>query len=95
MKLITVEASFAAKDINAAIGLFTDQAQTVRKMSGCAHYEIYCKPSNDGIAIIQHWETMKQFDVYRASETFARLGAGLRPKMTSAPVTTVAEIDKQ
>jgi quinol monooxygenase YgiN len=93
MKLISVEADFAAADLDAAITLFTAQADIVRAMAGCAHYTLYRKPSDDGIAILQHWETMAQFETYRASETFADLGAGLRPLMTKPPVTIVAEVD--
>lgn len=93
MKLITVEAAFAAADLDAAISLFSDQAETVRSMAGCAHYALYRKPSNDGIAILQHWDTKEAFDAYRQGDTFAKLGAGLRPLMTALPVTTVADVD--
>jgi quinol monooxygenase YgiN len=93
MKLITVEAAFAAADLDTAISLFTAQAETVRSMSGCAHYALYCKPSDDGIAILQHWDTMESFDAYRQGDTFAQLGAGLKPLMTALPVTTIAEVD--
>lgn len=93
MKLIAVEADFAAADLDAAMTLFAEQADIVREMAGCAHYELYRKPSDDGVAILQHWETMAQFEAYRASETFAGLAAGLRPLMTKPPVTTVAEVD--
>lgn len=93
MKLITVEAAFAAADLDTAISLFTAQAETVRNMAGCAHYALYRKPSDDGIAILQHWDTMDAFEAYRQGDTFAQLGAGLRPLMTAPPVTIVAEID--
>ncbi len=93
MKLITVEADFAPADLDAAMTLFAGQADTVRAMAGCSHYALYRKPSDDGVAILQHWETMAQFEAYRASETFAGLGAGLRPLMTKPPVTIVAEVD--
>lgn len=62
-------------------------------MAGCAHYALYHKPIGDCFAILQRWETMEQFGVYRASESFADLGAGLRPLMTKPPVTNVAEVD--
>ena len=93
MKLITVEADFATADLDSAIALFADQAKTVCNMAGCTHYALYRKPSDDGIAILQQWDTVEQFDAYRASETFAQLGASLRPLMTGPPVTTVAEVD--
>ncbi|MFL4470055.1 putative quinol monooxygenase [Tateyamaria armeniaca] len=93
MKLITVEADFAPDILDYAITLFVRQADNVRAMSGCAHYALYRKPSDDGIAILQHWETMAQFEAYRASEIFANLGVGLRPLMTKPPVTMVAEVD--
>lgn len=51
MKLITVEADFAAGDLDAAISLFAEQADTVQAMEGCAHYALYRDPSalgNDG-----------------------------------------------
>lgn len=93
MKLINVEANFAPADLDAAVTLFSEQADTVRSMAGCAHYALYLAPSNDGVAILQQWETMEQFEAYKASGTFAELGVGLRPLMTKPPVTTVAEID--
>ncbi|MCK0140886.1 antibiotic biosynthesis monooxygenase [Aliiroseovarius sp. F20344] len=93
MKLITVEAAFSPTDLDAAIAMFSVQADTVREMAGCAHYAIFRRPSNDGVAIVQQWESIVQFDDYRASETFATLGAGLRPLMTKPPVTIVAEVD--
>lgn len=93
MKLITVEAEFAASDLASAMQLISGQAETVRAMPGCTHYTLYRKPSDDGVAIIQQWDGMEAFDAYRSSETFAVLGAGLRPLMTKPPVTTVAEVD--
>ena len=93
MKLITVEADFATPDLDAALDLISRQADTVRAMSGCTHYALYRKPSEDGVAIIQQWDSIEAFDAYRASEPFAALGAGLRPLMTKPPVTTVAEVD--
>ncbi|WP_415919036.1 putative quinol monooxygenase [Tateyamaria sp. SN6-1] len=95
MKLITVEAAFAASDLPAALTLFEAQADTVRKMNGCRHYALFTRPSGDGVAILQHWDSMEAFDAYRASETFATLGQGLRPMMSAPPVTVVAESDTQ
>ncbi len=93
MKLITVEAAFATADLDAAVDLFSSQADEVRTMNGCKHYALYRKPSGDGLAILQHWATMDAFDAYRASDVFAKLGAGLRPLMSAPPVTVVAEVD--
>ncbi|WP_168201404.1 putative quinol monooxygenase [Qingshengfaniella alkalisoli] len=93
MKLITVEAAFAAADLETAISLFTAQAETVRNMAGCTHYALYRKPSEDGIAILQHWDTIEAFNAYRQGDTFAQLGAGLKPLMVAPPVTTIAEVD--
>lgn len=93
MKLITVEAEFAASDLGAATRIISDQADAVRAMPGCTHYAFYRKSGDDGIAIIQRWDGMETFDAYRASDTFAALGRGLRPLMTKPPVTIVAEVD--
>ncbi len=93
MKLIVVEADFAAADLDAAVDLFVSHAEGVKGMAGCRHYALYCKPSGDGLAILQQWTTMEEFDAYRASDLFAKLGAGLRPMMTAPPVTVVAEVD--
>ena len=62
-------------------------------MPGCRHYALYRKPSDDGVAIIQHWDGMEAFDAYRASETFVALGVGLRTLMVKPPVTISAEVD--
>lgn len=93
MKLITVEAKFATANLDAAVALFTAQADAVREMEGCMHYVLFRSSSGDGIAILQHWKTLEQFESYRASEIFSKLGAGLRPLMTTPPVTIVAEVD--
>ncbi len=93
MKLITVEAHFAASDLDTATKLISEQAETVQAMPGCTHYALYRKPTDDGIAIIQHWDGIDAFEAYKASKTFAALGAGLRPLMQTPPVTFVAEVD--
>ena len=93
MKLITVEAELTASDLEAAMELISGQAETVLAMPGCANYALYRKPSDDGVAIIQQWDGMEAVETYRASDTFAALGAGLRPLMSKPPVTTVAEVD--
>ena len=95
MKLITVEAKIASADMEQAVGLFAEYADTVRDMDGCCHYAIFRKPSNDGVAIIQQWETMAAFDAYRSSESFSKLGQGLRPLLVAAPMTVIAEVDRQ
>ena len=41
MKLITVEADFAATNLDAAMDLISAQAETVRAMPGCTHYALY------------------------------------------------------
>lgn len=93
MKLITVEASFASSDLDKAISLFSDQAEKVRTMTGCEHYALYRRPTNDGIAIVQKWTDAAAFEAYRASDTFAQMGQELKPMMTTPPVTIVADID--
>ena len=93
MKLISVEAEFPADRIEEAIGLFEEQAGTVRAMDCCAQYALYRAPDAPRIAIVQQWRSMEAFDAYRASGTFATLGQGLKPMMTKPPVTTVAEIE--
>jgi len=93
MKLITVEAQFAASDFDAAIELISTHAAKVQSMPGCNRYALYRKPTGDGVAIIQCWDGMETFDAYRESETFAALGVGLRPLMSKPPVTMVAEVD--
>lgn len=91
MKLITVEADFGAENIDAAIAAFEDQTSKVRAMDGCNHYMLYRNGSS--VAILQHWQSMEQFDAYRQSNTFAGLGAALKPLMTTPPVTTIASVD--
>ena len=95
MKLIVVEATFPAADRETAIALFSERADAVRAMDGCEGYAIHRSVEDEGgVAIVQRWHSMERFDAYRASDTFATLGQGLRPMMTAAPITTVAEIDR-
>ena len=91
MKLIAVEAEFPSERIEDAVGLFESQANAVRAMDGCEHYALYRAGST--VAIVQRWQTMSAFDAYRASDTFATLGQGLKPMMTKPPTTTIGEID--
>ncbi len=93
MKLITVEAQFAADDATRSIALFEDHAPSVRDMDGCARYDLYTDPNDGGkIMIVQRWTSMSHFDAYRQSDAFAQLGMGLKPMMTAPPVTTICEV---
>ncbi|MGX9355577.1 putative quinol monooxygenase [Roseobacteraceae bacterium S113] len=91
MKLITVEATFAADKIEAAISEFDAQIEAVRAMDGCDSYALY--RSGDTVAIVQRWQDMARFDAYRKSDEFAGLGAALKPLMSAPPVTTIARVD--
>jgi quinol monooxygenase YgiN len=93
MILITVEATLAPNDLGNAITLFDEQANEVRMMDGCKHYALFRNVAGDGIAILQHWETIEAFDTYKASDIFAKLGQSLRPLMSAIPVTHVARVD--
>lgn len=93
MKLISVEAAFAPADLDRAVTLFEAHASDARAIEGCHHYVLFKNIDSDGVAILQQWDTMVQFDAYRTSEAFAKLGAGLKPLMTAPPVTTIAEVD--
>lgn len=94
MKLITVEALFSNNDAANAIALFEGHAPAVRDMAGCKSYDLYADPDHAGnIVIVQRWESMSQFDAYRTSNAFAQLGAGLKPMMTTPPVTTISSVD--
>ena len=88
MNLITVEAPLS--DIDAGLASVDAQADIVRAMDGCVHYAPYARGSH--LAIVQEWESLAAFDAYRASPTFATLGAQLKPLMTAPPVTKVAEL---
>lgn len=91
MKLVVVEASFGNKNRTAAVPVLQEHADGVRAMDGCVSYTIY--ESGASLAIIQRWQTMDHFDSYRQSDLFAKLGAALKPLMTSPPVTTTAMVD--
>lgn len=93
MKLVTVETTFDADNLAQPMAQLVNEATTVRAMKGCVAYDLY-SGIDDGqkIVIIQRWASMQTFDAYRQSETFARLGTGLRPFMTSPPVTTVCDL---
>lgn len=93
MKLVTVEATFAPKDVATSTTLFEDQASGARDMDGCAGYDLYAATDGGGkIVIVQRWISMEAFDAYRQSETFARLAEGLKPIMTAPPITTVNDV---
>lgn len=93
MKLVTVEAKFAAENRASAVAAFEASAGTVRAMAGCETYGVF--PSDDGVSIVilQKWSSMEQFDAYRQSETFGEIGQSLKPLMSAPPVTTIASAD--
>lgn len=93
MKLITVEATFSADTRDTAIAAFEASAETVRAMAGCDAYAIYRSNDTISIVIVQKWASMDQFNAYRGSDTFAKIGQTLKPLMTAPPVTTVATVD--
>lgn len=91
MKLVIVEASFAADKIDGAIATFKDQSDAVKMMDGCESYRIYSDKQD--VVIVQKWHGMEAFEAYRKSDTFAALGAALKPLMQTPPVTSIASID--
>lgn len=94
MKLITVEATVASGDATTSAALFEGHAPTVRDMAGCESYDLYADTNGGGkFVIVQRWFSMEDFDAYRQSDVFAQLGQGLKPMMTSVPVTTVCMVE--
>lgn len=92
MKLITVEAKTASENIQKSVDFFNRHADEVRAMSGCQSYDIFVAPANgDTFVIVQKWADMETFDAYRQSALFGIIGQELKPIMTAAPVTTVAD----
>lgn len=93
MKLVAMEANLQPGTMDRAVAAFEAQAPAVRAMEGCGDYALYRDPARDRIVVVQSWDSLTLFDAYRASDTFAALGAGLRPLMAGAPRTRIAELD--
>ncbi len=71
-----------------ALNALLDQLDAVRAMSGCLRYIPFEDPSDDeGLCILEEWESREAFAAYAGSGVFDGLGLVLRPMMLSAPVT--------
>lgn len=92
MKIVVVESVFDPENLAVPMAQLLNEATAVRSMKGCAGYDLY-SGMDDGrkIVIIQRWTTMDAFEKYRQSDSFARLGRGLRPMMVEPPLTTVSD----
>lgn len=69
-----------------ALQVLLDEAETVTAMPRCRTFRPYCDPvSESHVGIVHEWQDEAGFEAYLKSEDFAKIGAVLRPLMTSAP----------
>jgi quinol monooxygenase YgiN len=86
MFVALVDFTVAPSQRDTALKVLLKQVEKVTGMEGCQTFRPYCDPGNeDHVGIIHEWQDEANFDSYLNSDGFARLGAELRPMMTSVP----------
>jgi quinol monooxygenase YgiN len=86
MFVALVDFTVAPNQRDTALKVLLKQVEKVTGLEGCQTFRPYCDPGNeDHVGIIHEWQDEASFDRYLNSDGFARLGAELRPMMTSVP----------
>lgn len=71
-----------------AIDTLTKEIADVRAMTGCVAFVPFLDPTNEtDVGVLHEWESADDFAAYIASDSFAAIGAVLRPIMVGLPVS--------
>ena len=71
-----------------AIDTLTKEVSAVRAMKGCIAFVPFLDLTNEqDVGVLHEWETAADFAAYIASDSFAAIGAVLRPIMVAPPVS--------
>lgn len=88
MIIAIVDFDVAPADRDEALAVLREDALLARDLPGNLSYRAFTNVgSNSHVGIMHEWETLEDFTAYTESDTFARIGRKLRPRMTSAPVS--------
>ncbi len=81
-----VDFTVNATDRPAALARLGRERSAVRSMPGCVDFRFF-QSSEDptAITVLHEWTDQESFGGYLSSDTFARFGDDLRPRMTAAP----------
>ncbi|MDN5895130.1 MAG: antibiotic biosynthesis monooxygenase [Nocardioides sp.] len=75
-------------DRHVALAQFDSDRDEVRGMPGNLDFRVFADRGNEeSITVIHEWDDEPSFAGYLASDAFARLGAVIRPLMTTPPVS--------
>ncbi|KAJ55110.1 hypothetical protein ACMU_15250 [Actibacterium mucosum KCTC 23349] len=86
MLVAIVDFQTTADNRAAALALLLDHAQAVRAMPGCRTFRPVADPVDDMlVTVIHEWAAESGFAGYLSSDSFAQLGAALRPMMVAPP----------
>lgn len=88
MLIAILDVSVAQADREHALQQLSEEADTVRAMTGNIGFRAL--PAYDNatdITLLHEWRDAKSFEGYLASDAFARFGEVLRPIMTGKPVS--------
>ncbi|MBP2471525.1 quinol monooxygenase YgiN [Crossiella equi] len=78
----------ATADRAAALAQLDGERARVRDLPGNVDFRVYASREDDGgVTVVHEWAEEESFQGYLASDSFARLGAVLRPVTLGAPVS--------
>lgn len=96
MQIVSVSAQFSEQNIKAALDILQVLKQRTQSAAGLKEYEIYVDPIQPtNVFLYQIWQSRADFETYRTSADFAKMGEELAPLMTSAPQTDIFNAEKQ
>ena len=86
MLVALVDIRTDAPNRDAALRLLLQHAPDVRAMAGCQTFRPVADPTDAGlVTVIHEWASDAGFAGYLTSDSFAQLGATLRPLMAAPP----------
>ena len=88
MLIIRVTAQFSEQNIQQALNILQTLKRQTQDIEGRQEYQIYIDPENPTLVVLyQVWTSQADFDAYKSSNDFIKMGASLAPLMTAMPKT--------
>ena len=86
MIIVIVEFDIAPVNQPSALKVFAQDENAARGMAGCEAFTVaQVAGSETGMILVEEWASMGDFETYKASAGFARVGKALGQMMLSAP----------
>lgn len=92
MILVIVEFSVTPENVSDTVAALEIDAAAARAMKGCVAFRsLSTQGSPDKLVLVEEWEDVESFEVYKASDAFAAAMATIKPVMVGAPVSRAFE----